>query len=117
ILVTADRRHGTTHSRTYYDRALHLAFTTAALDASPSRGELQAIDDLRTRMLAAMDGLPASPLTPGGPGAEPRSGGAAPTAAATTGPAPAAEPEPELPPARPIEELLAELDELVGLES
>lgn len=118
ILVTADRRYGTSYSRAYYDRALHLAFTVAALDAAPTRGELQAIDDLRTHLLAAMDGLPASPLAPGGSGSgDQRSGGAAPTAAATTGPAATAEPEPELPPARPIEELLAELDDLVGLES
>jgi SpoVK/Ycf46/Vps4 family AAA+-type ATPase len=114
ILVTADQRFGTAHSRTYYDRALHLAFTVAALEAAPSRTELQAIDALRTRMLAAMTGLPASPLAPAT---------ATPTAAA---PAPGAEAvasataeaaEEELPPARPIEELLAELDELVGLES
>ena len=32
---TADRRFGTAHSRTYYDRALHLAFTVAALEAAP----------------------------------------------------------------------------------
>lgn len=124
ILVTADRRFGTAHSRSYYDRALHLAFTVAALDAAPSRAELQAIDALRTLLLAAMAGLPASPLTPGAPpsGAAPSTpsdaSGAAPTAAATTGTAdPATPAEEELPPARPIEELLAELDELVGLES
>ncbi len=122
ILVSADRRFATTNSRTYYDRALHLAFTVAALDASPSRSELQAIDSLRSRLLAAMSGLPASPLTPGG--AAPRGPGAhgdgpAPGSAATAaaGTAPAGEAPEELPPARPIEELLAELDELVGLES
>ncbi|MCU1497662.1 MAG: putative sporulation protein, partial [Acidimicrobiales bacterium] len=67
ILVTADGRFGTAHSRAYYDRAIHLAFTVIALDAQPSRAELQAIDDLRSHLLAAMSGLPASPLTPGGP--------------------------------------------------
>ncbi|QXC62705.1 AAA family ATPase [Aquihabitans sp. G128] len=119
ILVTADQRFGTTHSRTYYDRGIHLAFTVIALDAQPSRPELQAIDDLRTRLLGAMSGLPASPLTPGGP-----PGPGAPAAVAGPG-APAAEAaatpavatEEELPPARPLEELLAELDELVGLDS
>ena len=44
ILVTADRRFGTRHSRAYYDRSLNLAFTVAALEAAPSRAELQAID-------------------------------------------------------------------------
>ncbi len=120
ILVTADEKFGTTHSRTYYDRSLHLAFTVAALEAAPSRTELAAIDGLRSRLLAAMDGLPASPLTPGGPSptAPTAHGQAAPGAAtAAAGPTAAAPAEEELPPARPIEELLAELDELVGLES
>ncbi|MBX3286395.1 MAG: AAA family ATPase [Actinobacteria bacterium] len=120
ILVAADQRFGTFHSRTYYDRALHLAFTVAALEAAPSRAELQAIDALRSRLLAAMGSLPSSPLTPGGPDpARPAAPGApAGTPAATGAPAEAAEPEEEpLPPPRPIEELLAELDDLVGLAS
>lgn len=128
ILVSADRRFGTDHSRTYYDRALHLAFTVAALDAAPSRSELAAVDTLRTNLLAAMEGLPASPLAGrGAPGAKDRvaagSGGDARPGSATTGSADSAagtvetEVEPELSPARPVEELLAELDDLVGLDS
>ncbi|MCU1357315.1 MAG: putative sporulation protein [Acidimicrobiales bacterium] len=121
ILTGADRRFGTTHSRIYYDRAMHVAFTVAALDDAPSRAELQAIDDLRARMLAELGDLPASPLTPGGP---PNAGESIPGAAAGGAPAAAkagqgatAPNQDELPPARPIEELLAELDDLVGLES
>jgi SpoVK/Ycf46/Vps4 family AAA+-type ATPase len=135
ILVSADRRFGTNHSRTYYDRCVYLAFTVAALDASPSRAELAAVDALRTNLLAAMDGLPASPLAgrsaspettgaPGVPGsnsspgagatAHPTGGGEAASTEATDS---EANTEAELPPARPIEELLAELDELVGLDS
>jgi len=115
ILVTADQRFATGHSRAYYDRAIHLAFTVIALDAQPARAELQAIDDLRTRLLGAMGGLPASPLggTPAAVAGDP----AQPAAAATGAKEAAAEVEEELPPARPLEELLAELDELVGLES
>ncbi len=114
VLTTADHKFGTRHSRAYYDRALHVAFTVAALDATPSRAELGAIDVLRTRLLIAMGDLPASPLTPdqpaeGGPGAAATQAQGAPSAEAGT--------EPELPPARPIEELLAELDQLIGLES
>jgi Cdc6-like AAA superfamily ATPase len=118
ILVTADRKFATTHSRSYYDRALHLAFTVAALEAAPTRAELQAIDALRSRLLAAMSGLPASPLTPTAPGTAATGAAGAPGAAATAAgqPAAAAEEE-ELPPPRPIEELLAELDDLVGLSS
>ncbi len=114
ILVAADHRFGTAHSRTYYDRAVHLAFTVAALDAAPSRAELQAIDALRSRLLQAMSGLPTSPLGSTPPPRSPAVAGAGP--AATTGEA-TDDDEEELPPARPIEELLAELDDLVGLES
>ncbi|WP_426572185.1 AAA family ATPase [Aquihabitans sp. McL0605] len=131
ILVTADRRFGTDFSRTYYDRALNLAFTVAALEAAPSRAELQAIDRFRTDMLDAMAGLPSSPLPPrtGGPGTgipqqpgpgAPATGVPQPAGAdqhpidLPPGAAPAEEP---LPPARPLEELLAELDDLVGLDS
>ena len=110
ILVTADQRFGTGHSRAYYDRAIHLAFTVIALDAEPARVELQAIDNLRSRLLAAMGGLPVSPLVAAGPPAAPQ--------ASASGTTPAPKPtEEELPPARPLEELLAELDRLVGLES
>jgi hypothetical protein len=120
ILVAADRRFGTAHARTYYDRALHLAFTVAALEAAPSRAELGAIDALRTRLLAAMDGLPASPLAPNA-GAKPAGDGApagpGAASAATAGAEAAAPAAEELPPPRPIEELLAELDDLVGLDS
>jgi Cdc6-like AAA superfamily ATPase len=115
ILVTADARFGTAHARTYYDRALHLAFTVAALEAAPSRAELTAIDALRTQLLAAMSGLPSSPLaSAGAPGAPPQTATGAGRAGAPEGPEAPDEP---LPPARPIEELLAELDDLVGLES
>ena len=114
VFCRADKRFGTTHGRVYYDRALHLAFTVAALDASPSRDELQAIDGLRTHMLEALDGLPTSPLA-GRSGATPPAG--APAAVGAGGKVEPATEEPELPPARPIEELLAELDELVGLDS
>jgi SpoVK/Ycf46/Vps4 family AAA+-type ATPase len=118
ILVTADRRFGTSHSRTYYDRSLNLAFTVAALEAAPSRAELQAIDEFRNQMLRAMAGLPSSPLPPrDGPpatGVPAATGADQATIAAGAAETPAEEP---LPPARPIEELLAELDDLVGLDS
>ncbi len=125
ILTGADERFGTTHSRTYYDRALHVAFTVAALDDAPTRVELQAIDDLRSVMLRALGDLPSSPLTPGGPkpggeslpGATFAGGPDSPTATPTDADTEDEKAEEELPPARPIEELLAELDDLVGLDS
>jgi SpoVK/Ycf46/Vps4 family AAA+-type ATPase len=130
ILISADRKFGTSHSRTYYDRALHLAFTVAALDATPSRAELQAIDRLRSSLLAAMSGLPSSPLagresteSADGAGAATGSaagagGGTSPATAEGSGATAAEEAvEEELPPPRPIEEVLAELEDLVGLDS
>lgn len=122
ILVTADRRFGTAHSRAYYDRAIHMAFTVIALDAEPAQAELQAIDDLRSRLLTAMDGLPSSPLNPAGPPVSIASGVTGQPGAPTTGvgaanKAPGVAEEEVLPPARPLEELLAELDRLVGLDS
>ncbi|MEM9748215.1 MAG: AAA family ATPase, partial [Actinomycetota bacterium] len=91
----------------YYSLALELAHATAALDLVPSHDEIAAIDRFRTVLLTTMDehAVP----RPGQPDASPR-------AAATAGTAADDEtPEPELPPERPVEEILAELDALVGL--
>lgn len=98
LLADADRRNGTVHRRTYYDRAMHLAFTVASLDQNPSTTELRAIDDWRGRLLEGMqDAPPAEPTDdpPGGP--------------------PAADDARADAPPRPIEALLTELDHLVGL--
>ena len=128
LLADADRRNGTSHSRTYYDRAMHIAFTVASLDENPSTGELRAIDAWRGLLLEAMPDLPASAAPAAGgesgarPGRGPDAASSAPTptgppaatAAATTAPPPAAVPAAEDRP-RPIEELLVELDRLVGL--
>ncbi|MBK9181046.1 MAG: AAA family ATPase [Acidimicrobiales bacterium] len=122
LLVDADRRDGTDRAWRYYERAMHLAHSVASLDLLPSDSELRAIERFRGTLLGAMDaaGLP----RPGGPG--PRRGppargtgtgqppaareGAASPEAARAAPAP----EP-LPPPRALEELIAELDALVGL--
>jgi hypothetical protein len=134
LLVGADRRDGTRRSHVYYERGLRLAHVVAAADLVPSPAELAAIDGFRSVMLRAMDtagvprpGTPAaaaappSPPTPASsaPSAPGEPGPSAPTpaggAAQTQGEAPAAE-APDLPPSRPIEELLAELDALIGLD-
>ena len=120
ILRKADERHGTSHARRYYDLALQIAYTVASLDARPSEAELRAIDDYRGLLLHALDGIRARPPERRAPGAAPSAGGAADervTATDTGGQPDAAAPvdEEPLPPARPIEELLAELDGLVGL--
>jgi hypothetical protein len=107
LLVKADGRDGSRRAEVYYVHATRLAHATAALDQVPSQAELQAeldaLDRFRTMLLTSMDdhGVP-------------RPGRPARTAAAT--PAPTPQPEPDLPPERPIDDLLAELDALVGLD-
>lgn len=103
LLLTADARDGGRRATTYYELALKLAHATAAIDLVPSPDEIAAIDAFRTTMLTAMDA--AGVARPGQPAASASVG--APT------PPP---PEPELPPERSIEELLAELDALIGLD-
>ena len=102
LLVKADRRDGTRRSNHYYELAMHLAHVTAAADLVPSISELEAIDAFRTRLLQAMDA--AGVARPGTP------------STATVGPAitPIVPPT-DLPPARALDELMVELDALVGL--
>ena len=117
ILVASDRRNGTHLAERYYDRALDIAHVVASLDAVTATAELRAISSLRSRLLVGLrqrDDLEpdvghSAPPTGGGPG-DTTIGQ---SAAATQEPA---EPAPEDPPARPLEELLAELDGLIGLD-
>ena len=103
LLVQADRRDGGRRAHRYYTPALDLAHAVAAIDLVPSPDEIAAIDRFRSTLLAAIDhaGVP----RPGRP------------AAAVTSADPADRPpDPELPPDRPADEILAELDELIGLD-
>jgi hypothetical protein len=107
LLLRADARDGERRANAYYELALKLAHASAAIDLVPSPDEITAIDHFRTTMLGAMDAA-----------GVPRPGRASTTGAAAhpqqTAPTPA--PTPELAPERPIEELLAELDALIGLD-
>jgi hypothetical protein len=105
LLLKADARDGGRRANRYYELALKLAHAGAAIDLIPSPDEIAAIDEFRTMLLTAMDhaGVP----RPGQPATT------VPTASAPAGPPPA--PAAELPP-RAIEELLAELDALIGLD-
>ena len=100
VLLGDDRRHGTSHSWHYYERTLAIAHAVCSLDAHPARTELEAVDRFRSLLLAGMD---ASGLAR--PGRRREAVGVE-----GAGPGP---PEEE---ARPLEELLEELDALVGLE-
>ncbi|HVM10229.1 MAG TPA: AAA family ATPase [Acidimicrobiales bacterium] len=102
ILVEVDRQRGTAHSWRYYQLAMELAQAVCATDEVPSETELAALERFRNVMLRAIDrgGL----RRPGGSTGAPASDAAA-----------AKPPPPVQEPARPLEELLAELDGLVGL--
>jgi hypothetical protein len=102
LLARYDRREGTTHARTYHDHAMAIAFAVAAIDPYTSEAELRAIERFRATLRRA--GAPS--------GDEPKPGV---PSTATAGAEVVEPPEPELPPARPLEELMAELDDLIGL--
>ena len=102
ILVETDRARGTRHAWHYYELAMDLAHAVCATDAVPSEAELGAIERFRSVLLRSIDR-----------GGVPRPGGAA--GASPSKSAAARPPAPPQEPARPIEELLAELDGLVGL--
>ena len=112
LLVKADARDQGRRALHYYELAMRLAHASAAVDLVPSPDEVAAIDSYRSVLLAAFDA--AGVARPGAASRSPVK------QAATTGAAPAATavpPPPDLPAERPIEELLAELDGLVGLET
>lgn len=126
ILTDADAHHGTDLAQRYYDRSLDVAHVVASLDVVPSNAELAAISALRTRLLAGLrerwrDGAPPSRAgSTGRAGATGANGSARRPGARSAHPDAAADDAPgdtpADPPARPLEELLAELDELIGLD-
>lgn len=99
-IVAADTRSGTTHGWTYYQAALRVAHAASALEDVPTRDKLLAVDTLRSMMLRRLDA--AGIERPEGMAKEPGPGEAG----------TAAEPEPE----KSLEELLEELDGLIGLD-
>jgi hypothetical protein len=105
LLARYDARHGTTHARTYHDRAVGIAFAVAAIDPYTTEAELRAIERFRATMAAAGA---AAGANRGGPGV--------PEPAAVSGAAAGDADVAALPPPRPLEELMDELDALVGLE-
>lgn len=124
LIVAADARNRTAHAWTYYERAMDLGFLVCSLDARPSEEELRALEAWRGTLVTTMTrfdvarpgAVPysSSPLPSATPAPTPGASGQ--PAVATPGPAgPTATAEAALPPARAIEDLLEELDGLVGL--
>ncbi len=102
ILAKADARSGGRESKRYADRAVRIGHAVAATDLHTSETELGAIEKFRGSLLKAIDAVPPAPA--------PAPATSAPSAA------PKVPPPEEDPPARPLDELMAELDDLVGLE-
>lgn len=102
VLLAADARGTSTHARTYYAAAVEIAFAVAAIDLHTSDTELAAIERFRGMLLGAIERMEGR--------RRPAAVAGAPVPAAPAPAPPSAEP-----PARPIDELLAELDALVGL--
>ncbi|MCP3855066.1 MAG: AAA family ATPase [Actinomycetia bacterium] len=101
ILLEGDRRRGTTHSRTYYDRMMDVAHTVASLDRFTSTAELEAIDRLRSTLVAGLNSLENQVAAAGG--------------AEKTGPT--GSEDIEEPSDENLDDVLAELNELIGLET
>jgi Cdc6-like AAA superfamily ATPase len=123
ILLGADHRDKTTETWRYYTCALDIAHTISSLDLHPSVSELQAIESFRSMLLGKMANWaipkPGTVGSDASPGPVPRTaGGAGVGAEAEAGAQPGGTvgTDEPLARARPLEELLAELDALVGLE-
>ena len=108
VLLAADARGATTHARGYYTAAVEIAFAVAAIDLHTSEAELAAIEHFRGMLLRAIEAMEAAraPVAVAGPD----------TPSPAASPADPARASGADAPARPLDELLAELDELVGLE-
>lgn len=105
VLTAADRRDGTNLASLYYERALAIGFAIASIDQLASPVELAAIESFRGRLLdriASARGVGRQEAAHVATESEEASSSADEAAA-------------DLPPARPVDEVLAELDGLIGL--
>ena len=104
-LRQVDTSRGTKLARVYYDEAMALAhLVVSSLDDYASPDELKAIVELQRLLLAALPtGQPQAATGPGPASTDDTTQGAAPVE--------------ELPPPEPLEDLLAELDGLIGLDA
>ncbi len=112
-LCDVDRVRGTAYGRLYYDEIMSLAHTVISLDKWPSEAELEAVVALQRLLLSELPtGRPGPPKAGAVPGSGPKSG---PKAATDTRAETVEAAKPEPVPAEPLEDVLAELDSLIGL--
>jgi hypothetical protein len=111
VLAGADARDGGARAERLARHGAQIGHAVAALDLLPSRTELAAVETFRATVRRAVEAAQATAASRGGQPAA--TGGAATTATAGQ---PAAPPVEDLAPPRPLDELLAELDGLVGLD-
>ena len=107
-LVLADERDGGTLAWDYYTCALRIAHAVCALDVVPARAKLVATDALRATMLAH---LQAAGIPRRAPGARP------PVALEAVSSGVAGETATDRPVAESLDDLVDELDALVGLDA
>lgn len=107
IFVKWDAAHQTSYSWWYYERAMAISHAVCALDSFPAQSELEALERYRTMLLNEMElaGL-----------RNPDSGHKIQTSISPAEAAASKVADKPLGPARPLEELLAELDGLIGLK-
>ena len=116
LIASADGKFSTGDGWRYYENAMALAYAICAVDEQPSSSELQALDRFRAMMLGTLERCRVShpitgvPVRTATPPAETAAADPAPRAAAA-----ASNPADAVEAARPLEDLLAELDGLVGL--
>ena len=107
-LSQVDETRASRLTRIYYDEAMALAHTVASLDRYPSESELQAIVAFQKLLLAALPDA-RNKNTPATAVSE--------TSTDTAEPAGSDEETADLPPIEPLEDLLEELDGLIGLDA
>ena len=118
LIVGLDARTGSDHATTYLRHAVAIGHMVASLDSLTSRTELEAIESFRARLLGRIKGVgsrrPDEP-TPVGSASPPDASGTTSLHVEGGTEGEAVAPVEELPPPRPLEELLDELDGLIGL--
>ncbi|MEM9466025.1 MAG: AAA family ATPase [Actinomycetota bacterium] len=117
LLLSTEGRFGSA-ATTYAAESRTLLRVAAAVDGMTSDLELAGLNAFESMVAAAIAGAPIINLDPEEP-APPRPGAEAPplaTAAAAPDPAGADEPDVEEPPDESVDDVMAELDELIGLD-